>query len=698
MILRLVREQLRTQWRYTAWSAGLLAFALALATYAMVTGATALRHNDISGPFSQKEHAAVFSSIVGPGEIPEWAVVEHPVPFDEVQALIARASKETPVQAIVYGIGSVDGDRHWLTVIAATPPIDWDRQLASGKSPEHGEIVISQQIASRYGLAVGDSFEVSTVDDRGPWRYSTFVVSGIAKTGNVAPYWNGEPNVAYVPWSDAEEVALGLPQWRETDERGTETVIIVTVVSWDGDSGTLAPYDSPGEALQPDSFTWGGALGRTDGSGPRFLAAAGLAVLGMIVAAFGMGRAQAEARTTWAATARVLGASRRTIALSSIIETAIVSLAGIALGLAAGIAAVALNLAVLRATHPEALLPAGPSVPLAVLVAGVAIGLVIAAVVATVPAFWTSRVAPVAALKPVTPVGEATVSRNVSAWWLAALLGGGAVAWSVLFWFDERREHPSLGVPAALAWTAQAVVVISAAALVLEGARVLVVAVGRILSRSRRPWLAAAGDGLSARRRIFTFASLAMLVATAAFAWIATVIATQAIDTAAEYRGSGEPPLPAFGEWWSNDLPGALIAGMLVWVVGVITLVAVVVTVSSRATFARDAATRSALGLSAKGERLASGARQWAVMAAASVVGAVLGWAAALAIRLVSAALSPNELVYSWHWNVTVALWALAAAGAIVVIALGVTLAGSLVVGLLARPRTPVDALRRAAR
>ena len=63
MILRLVREQLRSMWKYTAWSAGLLTFAVALGTYAMVTGATALGFPFNSDSFSQKANAAAFGSV-----------------------------------------------------------------------------------------------------------------------------------------------------------------------------------------------------------------------------------------------------------------------------------------------------------------------------------------------------------------------------------------------------------------------------------------------------------------------------------------------------------------------------------------------------------------------------------------------------------------------------------------------------------
>jgi hypothetical protein len=701
VILRLVRQQLRSQWRYTAWSAGLLAFAVALGTYAMVTGATALGFPFNSDSFSQKANAAAFGSVFStdgvPVEDPKIIGLHNIVPFDEVEAMIAQASSETSVDASVSVVGWVDGNNDGIEIVAITPSIAWDGRLASGRPPGHGEIAIYEQTASEFGVGVGDTITLNADDTQGARPSMTFVISGILRSGDAAPYWHVNPWVAYASWSDAREIALGLTGYLQTDQAtGEPTRVVQTIVAWDGNSGTLAPYADKTPWRAPDqNFNFLGAVGNTGFVGFLSLAAACVAVLGMMIAAFGMGRAQAEARTKWAATARVLGATRRTVAVSSLLETAIVSLAGIALGLGAGIAAVAARLAWLRASHPEALLPSGPSVPASLVLAGAAMGLVIAAAVAAVPAFWASRVAPVAALKPVTPIGEATVSRNVSLRWPVGIFAGGVLARSALFWISERANRTDTDVITVLEWITGAVVAVSAGALVVEGSRTLVRRVGTVLSRSRRPWLIAAGDGLSAHRRIFTFASLAMFAAAAAFTGAATANA-EAHDYAAGHIGRGDPPLPSFSQWWDVELPGALLAGALAWVAGIITVVAVVVTVSSRATFAGDAATRSALGLSANGERVASAARQWAVMGAASISGAVLGWLIPLVLHLVRAALSPNRLVYSWHWNVTVALWGLAATGVVIAIALAVSLVGSLVVGLLARPRTPVEALRRA--
>ena len=704
MILRLVREQLRSQWRYTAWSAGLLAFALALATYAMVTGATAIAQDGSESVFGPREHHAVFESVVRPG--PEVAALDSwdvtLLDFDKVQSLIAEASADVPVQAFVESFATARGSSEvsgtFVRVAAVATPIRWDRYLASGQAPGHGEVAIGDPLARGLGIGVGDTITFDPEWGMSPPGGITLVVSGVFKSGDVGPYWTQTPGDAVLSWSDAEALSIALPCggcFSGISIPGM-TALADTQVYWDGESGTLAPYETGDSApWQPQGFSLDRAWETRDQAGYWSLIAALLAVLGMMIAAFGMGRAQAEARTKWTATARVLGATRRTIAFSSVIETSVVSLVGIALGLAAGIAAVAAHIALLRAGHPDALLPSGPNVPPLLILAEAGVGLAIAAVVALVPAFWAARVAPAAALKPVTPIGEAAVSRNVSVWWPVGIFAGAGLASSVLLWVHERGHHSDADAVGAALWISATVAAVAGAALVVELARSLVTWVGSALSRSRRPWLVAAGDGLVSHRRVFTFASLSALVLTAIFAWAATGAATRA-DPHWVYW-TGEPPLPSFGTWWRDIFQASSHAATFGAVFAVAAIVAVAVTLASRSAFAADAATRTALGLGGAGERLAAAARQFAVMGAASIVGGLLGWAARLLARLAGAALALGDGVLSLDWNLTVAGHGLAATGLLVAVALAISLAGSLVVGLLARAGTPVETLRRTA-
>ena len=362
----------------------------------------------------------------------------------------------------------------------------------------------------------------------------------------------------------------------------------------------------------------------------------------------------------------------------------------------------------LRSTHPAALLPSAPSVPGVLILAGVGIGAVIAIVVAAVPAFWAARVSPVAALKPVTPLGEATVSRRVSRWWLIGLLSGLTLITVVAYTVAERVSGAGTWAYIALTFAVLALGVVSFAALV-DGLRALLPRVAKHVGRIPRPWAVAAGDSLRGHHRLFTYASVSMALTVGVAVAAATQGAFGAIDWNKGWPGWGElptgdlaqfvrePPMMGLAQYRDDILltTTSLWAGL--GALGLATLIAVVVTLSSRSALAADGATRSALGLSRNNEIIAAAVRQWTPMVMGIAVGGALGWVLPLGIRLVTALASPNVIVRSARWNLTVAEYGLAAAGTIVGLALAISLVGSLVVGLAAGRDTPVAALRRAA-
>ena len=698
MILRLVREQLRTQWRYTAWSAGLLAFALALATYAMVTGATSIAFQNTYDEFhlyGRGNFSAVEAVTEGdPAEAGQFNG-RPALSLDQVLTLVRDASAEGPVAA-GYAVGAVISGHSAVWFLMPATPVAWDPYLESGTAPEHGEIAVGADVAREFGLGLGDRIALVPSGARTGAGSRTFVISALLKTGYAAPYWTDIPSAVASP-SDFASLATAFARVTQYDGATGETTRGVHLeIAWDGDNGALAPYADDYWEESSREVTLARAWSTQDQAGYLALWGAILTVLGMILAAFGMGRAQAEARTKWAATTRVLGATRRTIALSSVVETAIVSLAGIAAGLAAGVAAASVHIGVLRSTHPETLLPSGPSVPGVLILAGVGIGVVIATVVAAVPAFWSARVTPVAALKPVTPVGEASVSRRVSRWWLVGLLSGLALANLAFYTASERLSGSGSWAYIGLAFGILAILVVGFAALV-DGLRDLLPRVAGRIGRIRRPWAVAAGDSLRAHHRLFTYASVSMALTVGIAVAVATQTAFGAIDWNTDWPGWGEPPLVGLARYQDDTLFTSTSLWGVMGTLAVATLIAVVVTLSSRATLAADGATRAALGLGHNHEVVAATVRQWTPMVMGIGVGGALGWVLPLVVRLVTAIASPNAFVHSAGWNLTVAGYGLTAASTIVGLALAISLVGSLVVGLLSRAGTPVDALRRAA-
>ncbi len=704
MILRLAREQLRSQWRYAAWSAALLAFALGLATFTAATAATVIRQQDSTRDLYVygRDHVQTFVSFTnGRPADQDLRGLGTELPLADLDSLIASARAEGPVTAgrELWARVPTGGSEGIQMVALATTP-DWDRYLLEGHAPGAGEVVLTAETARRFGLGLGDTWTPLNDDYVDPpLTPMSFTVSGILRDGSTAPYWVNT-YAAYISWPDSVEAASVYQPWTfDNGDGGEPTSAIATMVTWDDGNNVLFPHENA-NGYFASSLGHGFAFTRFFGNFGYVeswaLGISALTLVSLVIAAFGMGRAQGEARTRWTATARVLGATRRTVALASLTETAALAALGITAGLGLGYLGEVFSLARLRASHPESLIPSGVSLPAAVVIAVAGAGLVISTVLAAVPAFWASRVAPAAALKPVTPVGEATVSRRVSRWWLIGLLAGLALVDLATFTISERATT-SAGDWAyiAVSLAIVATLVVGFASLV-DGLREILPRVAERLGRLRWPWAVAAGDSLRSHRRIFTYASVSMALAVGTIVAVATESAIGAIDYD-HWRGWGEPPMIGFAAYFDSILePGLLWA--IVGIFGTATLIAAVVTLSSRSSLDADAATRSALGLSRDNETLAAAARQWTPMVVGIVVGGVLGWLLPLGIRWVAAAASPNALVNSGQWNLTVSGYSLAAAGLVVVLALAISLAGSLVVGLLGRPRTPVDALRRAAR
>ncbi len=699
MIFRLVREQLRSQWRYAAWSAGLLAVALALATFTAATAATVIRQQDSTRDLYLygRDHVQNFVSFTnGRPADQNTRGIGKEISFTDLDALIATAGREGSITAgREFWALPPTGGSEGIPMAALATTLDWDRYLLAGHAPGPGEVVLTAETARRFGLGLGDVWAPRS-DYRGARSAPmSLTVSGLLRDGTVEPYWVSTYS-AYISWADSVEAASAFQPWTFDDGDGGEpTSAIATVATWDDGNNAMFPYEDGNDYFSSlgHGFAFTRFFGNIGYVESWALGISALTLVSLVIAAFGMGRAQGEARTRWTATARVLGATRRTVALASLTETAALAALGITAGLGLGYLGEVFSLARLRASHPESLIPSGVSLPAAVVIAVVGAGFVISTVLAAVPAFWASRVAPAAALKPVTPVGEATVSRRVSRWWLIGLLAGLALVDLATFTISERATSGGDWAYIAVSLALVATLVVGFASLV-DGLREILPRVAERLGRLRWPWAVAAGDSLRSHRRIFTYASVSMALAVGTIVAVATESAIGAIDYD-HWKGWGEPPMIGFAAYvdWIVD-PGFLWA--VVGIFGTATLIAAVVTLSSRSSLDADAATRSALGLSRNNETLAAAARQWTPMVVGIVVGGVLGWLLPLGIRALAAVASPNALVHSGQWNLTVSGYSVVSAAFVVALALAISLAGSLAVGLLARPRTPVDALRRA--
>lgn len=665
-----------------------LTLGLAVSTFALVSTATQIAHNDSTADVNSYGHhheLFLYSFTNGdPGGL-ETQWMTPVVSLDEVETLIEDASwNDSLTVTRQFGIETGrDGYEESLIVVAT--PVDWEDYLLDGHAPGRGEIVLSSEFAAKSGWSIGDTVTLGGDPAMfGPDETLSYTLVGLVRSGGSSPYWSNL-QTGYISWEDSVTAAgLFQPYVFVDPELGESTSAVATMFSWDGDIPELAAF-SPNigdTGLQPGFSSLGQVRWWMDDVWRYMLLFSTLTIVGVLAAAFAMGRSQAEARSQWIASARVLGVTRRAIAVTSTLETTLVAAATTVVGIGTGYLAVLMHLAFLRALSPEALLPGHPSLPAAVVGIVAGVSLLVSIAVVAVPAYWAARVSPVAALKPVAPVAERTAPRKVRLRWILILMAV-IVLDSLISWASGSNPGP-VGLASIAA-------VVMGFTLLVEGLPKLLRFIGTRLARGTRPWAIAAGDGLVTHTRMYTFASLSMVVVVGSFAAMLTGSAIGAIDWS-RYRGWGEPPMLPFGTWIDNNSGEFWV--MFVALLLMATVVALAITLSYQRVGATETATRAALGLSHADARMAASVRQVIPMATGIAVGGLLGWIVPLVVRLAQAAVSPEILVHSLGWNLTVAGEALLSTMLVVGIALALSLAGALVVAHSSQPQTPVEALR----
>lgn len=643
MIRQLMREQLRSHRTYVIWTTALLTLAVAMASYAAFTGAQGAavsRHT--TAAFGMDGDWIGFAQLYDNGYTDPGVAVTT---AHELSATIDAANEQGAGAAAKMDFGldistpmaQTDGGGiapvSWpmTNAAAVTGDIDWEALLSSGTAPGDGEIAVS---ASQAGLAraqVGDTVSASTMlwanpeDEEVELDLGTLTISGLLRDPLPGDYHVDTPT-ALVTFDTAADL----------DAR----VGLAGVDVWDGAILTYATItaDEPTDALAAywDPGVWMGSFSVLMPATPVALAVgAGVLLVGLVGMAFAVGRAQAQARTGWIATARVLGATRGTIAAATALEVLVVGfvagLAGAALGYAAVTAAWVAQLA----GAPQALAPSTMQAPAWLWAAMTGIGVVIAAIIGAIPAFWAARVAPAAALKPVTPATQAEISRTAPIWpVLAAWLVFTVPLLMSLHVTDTRLPFmdvlmlaaPLLGFGALL----------TSVPLIIELTRRAVAGVSLRIARGSRPWAIAAGGALTGRpRQASGPAAVIALAASIAFGittW--TALARWADNAPTRYWGTSHTPSP-FDQMLvgtGHDDFGATL--MAVIGIGMLTLIAVALGAftSLRQATSAEADATAALGLDARGARIASGVQFAAPLLTGLALGALLGISGAVAM------------------------------------------------------------------
>jgi putative ABC transport system permease protein len=369
-------------------------------------------------------------------------------------------------------------------------------QLRQGRGPRaDDEIVVNAYVAKQAGLRVGDRVGVLTRQPKGEFTLvGVFGYSGDRDTvGGVQEVMFTEPV--------AQRLMLG-----RTGVYSSVSVRAADGVGPDQLRDRIAAALGPqyevktGEQLADEN-----AAGLQEGLGffnNILLGFAGVALfvgVFLILNTFSIIVAQ---RTRELALMRAMGASRRQVITSVLVEAVVIGLLAAGLGLAAGVG-VGAGLAYLFSSFVGGLALAPLAVPLAAVIASLLVGVLVTVVAAVLPALRASRIPPVAAMQEVAtpdrPLTRITVAGALIGAAGAATLGVGLYA--------------NVGSPLVLILTGVLVSFVGIALLTPLVSRPVVSVLGRLFSWSLPGRLGRLNSGRNPRRTAITAAALMVGIA-----------------------------------------------------------------------------------------------------------------------------------------------------------------------------------------
>lgn len=310
-------------------------------------------------------------------------------------------------------------------------------QLRAGRGPAApSEIAVNAAVAKSAGIKIGDRVGVLTLEPK-----KEFTLVGIWGYSGDRDSIGGAQEVAFTE-PVAQQLMLG-----ETGVYSSVRVQAADGVSPEALRDRIAAVVGAGyETRTGDQLAKDSAAGIQQGLGffsNILLGFAGVALfvgIFLILNTFSIIVAQ---RTRELALMRAIGASRRQVIGSVLVEATVIGLVAAVLGLAAGVG-VGFGLAYLFSEFGGGGLQLAPiGVPLAAIISSFVVGVLVTVVAAVLPALRASRIAPVAAMQdiatPDRPLTRISIAGGVVTAAGATALGiglfgdsGGATLWTIL--------------------------------------------------------------------------------------------------------------------------------------------------------------------------------------------------------------------------------------------------------------------------
>ncbi|WP_028044862.1 FtsX-like permease family protein [Cellulomonas sp. URHE0023] len=394
---------------------------LSAAAIAIAIGAAFLAATLIAGGVITRAGYDAIAAAYGDADV----VVEGDLSTAERSELLRQpdVAAADPLTAVMFQLRA-HGQAHLQIML----PVPSDPRLGSltvseGAAPtsEH-EIALPPATASSLGVGVGDKVTVLSPEAAGSSQ--DFDVTGI--TDDPRNAWSQEGGAGLVTSSD-------ISAWsgERLDDSGTTLVAASDGVTPTELRESLSPLVGDARVLTKDEAAAAAVSELSDGGNVLVTVVLGFAAVAMLVAALVIAntfQVLVAQRTRTLALLRCVGATKRQLRGSVLLEATILGAGAALVGLVAGTALAQGALTVLNRADLDVPLPSTVSITPAVVLVPLLVGTLVTLLASLVPAREATRVAPIAALRPAdAPAVGARAGRVRLGVSLLLVLGGGGV-------------------------------------------------------------------------------------------------------------------------------------------------------------------------------------------------------------------------------------------------------------------------------